>query len=176
MPVCHDQIVKALMKNRTRLLGYTIVLVGDEHAAEDVLQEISLAAIHKSSLIRDENHLVAWLREAARLKAVELRRNRATQALVISDQVLDCLEGHWRTMDETSPTDQINALRKCLDKLTPRARSLLEMRYSRGLPSGQIASALKQKADTIYKAISRAHITLAQCIQDQLAQWKGEAS
>ncbi|MCG8511255.1 MAG: sigma-70 family RNA polymerase sigma factor [Rhodospirillales bacterium] len=175
MPVSHDIIIQTLMRHRAKLLGYVIVILGDEHAAEDVFQEISLAAVRKSDEIRDTDHLLAWLRQAARYKAMEIRRNQATRATLISSEVIDALESHWQDLDREN-NDQLTALRRCMKKLTPRAQELLAMRYVKGWASGRIAEHLQQKAETVYKALSRAHVALSDCVHRVLAEETGGRS
>jgi len=49
---------------------------------------------------------------------------------------------------------------------------LLALRYVKGLHSNEIAARLDMKVETVYRALTRAHRNLADCVQGQLAARK----
>ncbi|MFI4862543.1 MAG: RNA polymerase sigma factor [Phycisphaerales bacterium JB063] len=175
MPISPDIIVATLLKDRSRLIGYAWVVVGDQHVAEDVFQDVSLAAVRKCDQIKDKNHLDHWLRHAIRLRGLELRRNRKQHALLLSPDVLDHLEQEWASRPQGDAGDRADALRHCIDELTGTAREVVELRYGGGLKSGQIAEKLGKRTQTVYKAITRAHAALAKCVAMRLGQERGRA-
>lgn len=168
MPVNPDIVVSTLLKDRSRLVGYAWVVVGDQHAAEDVFQDVSLAAVRKCEQIDDVAHLDRWLRHAIRLRGLELRRNRKHHALLLSPEVLDRIEEVWVSRANADTDERAEALRHCIDELTGTAREVVELRYGQGLKSGQIAEQLGKRTETVYKAITRAHAALADCIRRRL--------
>lgn len=157
------------MQERIRLLSYYRVLVFDEHAAEDVLQDVALAAIAKSDEIESEAHLMGWLRSAGRLRALELCRNRGRHADVLANDVLDLIDQAWAKCDPPwACEDHKDALRKCLEKLSPSAKELIRHRYADGLTGQRLAERLGKKLNSTYVAVSRVHKTLHLCMQKSL--------
>lgn len=167
-------MVSTLLKDRSRLIGYAWVVVGDQHAAEDVFQDVSLAAVRKCEQIDDAQHLDRWLRHAIRLRGLELRRNRKQHAQLLSPEVLDHLETEWSAKSGEAG-ERADALRHCIAELTGTAREVVELRYGEGLKSGQIAEQLGKRTETVYKAITRAHAALAKCVRARLKRQGGGA-
>ena len=74
MPVPHDTLVQVLVKDQQKLLAYILAIVGDDHVAEDVGQEVMTLAFGHRDELNDERHVLAWMREAARRKSLEALR------------------------------------------------------------------------------------------------------
>ena len=55
MPISQDTIVTVLIRNRSRFIGYAWVVVGNPQLAEDIIQDVTLAAIKKADEIQDEH-------------------------------------------------------------------------------------------------------------------------
>src|SRR5262245_55065474 len=134
----HDQIVKCLLAERAKVLGFIRAILGGWEDAEDIFQEASLLAIAKSQEIADETHLMAWLRISCRNLARNLRRTNARSALSLSEEVLDLLEAHWSQQTEGS-ADAAQALNECLEKLPPKSFEMVRLRYLEGFKIHQIA-------------------------------------
>lgn len=168
MPVPQDQVVQLLLRHRGKLLGAIRAMVADEHLAEDIFQEVSVAAVSKCDEIYDVEHFSPWVRSAARLQALMALRNRNRLPRVLSDEVLDLLEPHWAKFDEQPDGDLSEALNECLERLSPYARKLIETRYVQGKRGNNLAVALKRSINTVYVALSRVHETLRECIKRRL--------
>lgn len=168
MPVPSDVVVQFLIQRRSRLLGYAWVIVADEHAAEDVFQEVSMAAVRKCDEIQDAEHLDRWVRHAIRLKGLEVRRNQAKKAQLLSPEVLDIIERDWTKPARGSESEQMDALRRCIAQLTDTAREVVSLRYGQGMKSQAIADTLGRRVDAVYKTITRAHATLRQCVERRI--------
>jgi RNA polymerase sigma-70 factor (ECF subfamily) len=161
-------VVQVLMQQRDRLFAYIWAIVGDLQLAEDTLQELSLLAVEKGPEVQDEARLVVWLRRAARLKALEMLRQRGRTPLALGESVLDQLESHWVDQERHAEADVVRALEECLNQLTPNNRRILAMRYAEGKKTGDIAIALGRKLPTVYQSLVRVHRALRQCIEAKL--------
>jgi RNA polymerase sigma-70 factor (ECF subfamily) len=61
------------------------------------------------------------------------------------------------------------ALAECLDKLAERDRRLLEQKYFGQATTVQLAEQRSQSTHSIYRALTRIHSQLLQCMQRSLA-------
>jgi RNA polymerase sigma-70 factor (ECF subfamily) len=165
MPIDHDILVQTLLRDRTKLLAYILAILPDEHAAEDILQEVSLAAVRKLDDIDSGEHLLLWLRRAARFEALAQHRRRGKSPHVLDADVLDALESHWKRYDAVRAIDWADVLRFCLGKLTPYARQLVQLRFGQGLTGEALASAIDRKPQSAYIALSRARRALSDCLR-----------
>lgn len=173
MPIQSDVIVRVLMQQRAELIGYAWLVVADPDVAEDVFQEVSVAAIRKSDEINDEDHLVGWLYQAIRLQGLKARRDRSRRAQLLSADVLEALADARE--DQASESDRQVALRECVNRLQGVTRDILEMRYGQDLKPAAIADQTGKKTQTIYKTITRAHAALRDCVNKRLTKDGGDA-
>jgi len=157
--------MRLLMAERDRLFAYAWSIVRDVHTAEDVFQEVAVLAIERHDQMREPEHLLAWSRNVTRIKSLEALRKRGKQPAVLSEQTLELLDQDWRRQHEQPAGDLMDALHDCIERLPPNARKLVSMRYIEGLTSGRIAEVLQRNTDTVYKALSRAHRALAECVR-----------
>ncbi len=169
-----DQLVRVLMAERNKLLAYAWSITGDFTTAEDVVQEVALLAMAKGREVADEPRLRVWLRRSARFKALEALRQKKRTPPPLSEEVLEKLEAHWEPYGpgETAEATIAELLRACYRELTANQRRLLALRYVKGLHSREIAVQLDMKVETVYRALTRAHRNLADCVQGQLAARK----
>ena len=61
----------------------------------------------------------------------------------------------------------VQALAKCLKKLAPKPRLLIERVYRDGVKPGVVADEVGWKANATYVALSRARASLRLCIEKQ---------
>lgn len=172
MPVTPDQIIQTIIRQRSALIGYAWVVVGDADTAEDLLQDVSLAAVNKADQIIDADHLTGWLRRAIRLRGLELRRKQLKRARLLSPDVLDFFE----QAQEQKPTDdaeRMAALRHCIPKLSDNAQKTLALRYGEGVKPSDIASRTGRSLKSVYQMITRAHAALRECVRLRLVKGVG---
>jgi RNA polymerase sigma-70 factor, ECF subfamily len=170
MALQQDVVVQLLLKHRGKLLGAIRAMVADEHLSEDIFQEVSIAAINKCEEITDVDSFGPWMRSAARLQALMALRNRNRLPRALGAEVLDALEQHWHRFDRQPDADLTDALRNCLDQLSPYARQLVETRYTQGKRGNDLAAALRRSMNTVYVALTRVHHALRNCLQQHLAE------
>lgn len=169
MALKQDAVVQLLLLNRGKMVGAIRAMVGDEHLAEDIFQEVSIAAVSKCHEIEDIEHFGGWLRSAARFQALIALRNRNRIPQSLSAEVLELLEVHWQQFDRRSDVEIAEALRSCMEKLGPYAKQVLATRYSEGKQGTKLADAMNRSMHTVYKALARAHSALRKCIEDRMA-------
>lgn len=173
MPIQSDAIVRVLMQQRAELIGYAWLAVADPDLAEDVFQEVSVAAIRKADEINDEQHLIAWLYQAIRLQGLKARRDRSRRAQLLGSEVLEALaDARGNPADESAK--QV-ALRECVNRLQGVTRDILEMRYGQDLKPAAIARSTGKNIQTVYKTITRAHTALRDCVNQRLSKDGGDA-
>lgn len=173
MSIPNDVIVRVLMQKRADLIGYAWLVVGDPDVAEDVFQEVSVAAIRKSDEISDAEHLTGWLYQAIRLQGLKARRDQGRRHQLLSPDVLEVLvDSSANPQDEST---RQAALRECVKRLQGVTRDILEMRYGQNLKPAAIAKQTGKDIQTIYKTVTRAHSALRNCINQRLAKDGGDA-
>jgi RNA polymerase sigma-70 factor (ECF subfamily) len=169
MPIDQHTLMRSLLADRAKLLGYIWVIVRDEHAAEDIFQDVSMLALDKRAEIADRDHLHGWLRQAARNKALHWLRNQRRAPMQLDADVMELIAPHFARHDSLNGMDVIDALRACREQLSPYAQRIIEHRYREGLTGPALAEALGRSINTVYQAMTRAHTALADCVKARLA-------
>lgn len=169
-----EGVARLMLKQRMELTAYIQSIVRDIHMAEDVFQDVCVKAIKHYETFKDSLHLTKWTRRVARNGAIDSLRRKENQTLVLNEEALELLERDWPTEDESASPRAIEALRGCMGKMTPYSREILRLRYMEGLPGTQVAETLNRKVDTIYKALTRIHMGLRDCVKRQLTGREGD--
>lgn len=170
-----DQVAQWVLARQLQITAYARVIVQDLHLAEDIFQEVCVAAIKACGKFDSAEGTVRWAMKVARNRALDHLRRRKTQASPLSPDLLDKLAEDWidaisETDDAPYPDTAFERLEECLGTLTPRTRRLLDLRYRHDKKPADIAVLLGQKLQAVYKAITRANSALRTCMNNYSQQ------
>lgn len=141
----------SLLAERSWLRRLALELLGDPHAADDVTQEVALAALRQAR--QGVRHWPSWLRQVTRRLA--LRRQRAEQ-LRRQREAMAQPGRDWDPTDEVvaKATMQRDVVQHLLELDEPYRGTLL-LRYFEDLRPPQIARRLGVPVDTVYARLRR---------------------
>ncbi len=165
MPLTQDRLIVLLLQRRPAVLGYLASIVGDLHVAEDLYQEVAVLATQKRAEIEGEDHLVGWLMHTARFMALNAARKEKTRRHVFGTDLLETLESEWAADVSDSADSRLAMLQRCIERLTPRSRRLVELRYFEGLSGESLAEQVERSMNSVYVSLSRIHRALAKCVE-----------
>jgi RNA polymerase sigma-70 factor (ECF subfamily) len=145
-----------LLYQRYSRLLYSLAyrIVGDLRVAEDLVQEVFLAAWqHAPSYAPQSGSVSTWLTSIMRHRAFDylrrVRRRHISQEVswdtAVSDQDTDSpdlWDEAWRSM-------QSALVRECLLRLQPEQRAVIELAYFEGRTQSEIASACQIPLGTV---------------------------
>jgi RNA polymerase sigma-70 factor (ECF subfamily) len=117
-------VEEAAWSYRDRLVACARKVLGDEHEAEDVAQEVLLRK--ESGRARDAVSLPAWLFAVCYRLAVDRRRARARRERAHATRGAHESEG---TQDAALERDESERLRRLVRELAEPYRSAVELRY-----------------------------------------------
>ncbi len=169
-----DAIVQVLLPARQRFLALAVAIVRDVHAADDIFQQVVLAALENRAQLRDAGHLTAWSIRAVRHRALDLARRR--RLLSLPDDVLDLIEAPWDDPAGTVWTDRVEALHQCVGGLAGPARDLLRLKHADGLTTAAIAGRLRRTTVAVAQNLCRIHRTLRECVEQRLGRLRAPAT
>ena len=117
---------------------------------------------------------IPWARGLARHRVADHFRRLATRRRheIHFEEFADAVD---LAFAEHAPTpednrQQLELLRECLDALTARVRTIIDLRYSGGRSIDEIAGSLSWTPASVKVALSRARRTLADCVGRKLRQ------
>ena len=164
-------LVHALANEQAFIQAYAYAIVRDFHLAEDVYQEVAVI------LAQDWEQVPAglprpWLKELVRRKALEVAR-RARRHVLLADETLELLAGAFDAAHVEDGRLR-EALAKCVGKLPPDIRAVVDLRYRQDLTCEHIAERIGRSVQGVYAVLKRTRTTLAECIAKNLQESTGD--
>jgi RNA polymerase sigma-70 factor (ECF subfamily) len=164
-----DDVLREFVKHRSNLFAFVLSIVRDFAFAEEVLQEVAVVVCDQWEDFQPGTNFGAWASRIARNKIFNLNRV-SRRELLLSPEAIAGIE---RAAEAEPETSSLDAVRKCLEGVTDRIRSVLLMRYREGLSGAEIARRTKSTVTAVHMALSRARSVLARCVEARVAREEG---
>ena len=164
------EVIKAMTVHWTKaqptVAAFICSFVRDPHSADDLLQQTAERVVERYGQYDASRPFLPWVMTIAKHCVFdEARRNgRKTKVMLLgeaAEAVVDAFVAE-------SPLDHSVAarLRKCLDRLTPKARQALGLRYGNDWKPKRIAEHLSITANAATVMLHRARAALRACLDD----------
>ncbi|MEM0964579.1 MAG: sigma-70 family RNA polymerase sigma factor [Verrucomicrobiota bacterium] len=163
-----EAFVAEISDAQTPLRAYILKLVGNHHAAQDVLQETNVI-LWKKRMDWDPNTLfLKWAFRVAyfQTKAHFRDQSRERKRLTFSDELIDQLA--LNEPNFTSEAQLQEALNHCLEKMDTDKRNALIQRYAGKYSVEEIAKQIGLNPNTLSQNLRRLRSKLSICIQSRL--------
>jgi RNA polymerase sigma-70 factor (ECF subfamily) len=157
----HTDYLKRFMSAQPALRAYVLSVVRDFHVAEDVVQQVALAAWERFEQYDAKRPFEAWVMGIARNKCTDAFRDRGRTPVLPDDVLTQLMEDAAVVASEV--TERQKALAECLGRLSRNARSVIRMRFAQNLGADEIAERLRRSVAAVRKALTRARAFLVQC-------------
>ena len=154
--------VQNLTDFQDRLYAYIYSLIGNAEIARDVLQETNTVLWKKIGEFDPSRPFPPWALGMAKNQVRAARTRLGRERLIFrDDQTIEALSGEWNA---DIPEDMDVALDRCIRKLTPRNREMVERHYRNDESFASIAKTLNRTANMIGVTLHRIRRSLAECI------------
>jgi RNA polymerase sigma-70 factor (ECF subfamily) len=148
-------------KHGLRLLNYLIGQVGDAALAEEILQNVMLAAWKAAPTFRGESKVRTWLMAIAHNQAINARRGRRFTSVPLNEEERDEKTGPFEAILRQAWQAEV---RTALLQLPDEQRETLELVFYHGLSGAEAAEILGVSEGTIKSRLHRAKATLKQLL------------
>jgi RNA polymerase sigma-70 factor (ECF subfamily) len=163
------EIQRLFLHHADVLEGFILAIHPDFSVSKDLVHEVFLTLSSKAAEFRPGSDFLAWARAVARLKVLEHLRRRKCVPRPLGPDVLEAVIADAAEAEE-SWADRRQALADCLRQLAPRAREILELRYSGAtLSPREIAGRVSWTSGAVRVALARARRFLQECTERRLA-------
>lgn len=150
-------IEKLLIENYEKYYRLAFSYVHNEADAMDIVQEGAYKAMLKWESLEREDFAETWIYRIMLNEIFSMLRKRTRNEESMADP--DCLE----EIPAETPVDSLS-LREALDRLPPKEKALVELRYFEDLKLEEIAGALDENLSTVksrlYRTLRKLRITL----------------
>jgi len=164
-----EDFIRLFSVHQRALFLYILPLVGNTVDADEVLQETNVIMWAKREQFQPGTNFLAWGRAIARLEVFRFRRTRGSKLQFLEEDILEAVAERSEAVSDQLEARR-EALRLCLDRLRPKDRELIRMRYAAGTSGDDVARQLGRPANSVYQSLSRIRRTLAECIERRLAR------
>lgn len=166
-PASGEEFVALLSEEQFPLLRYITMLLGDFHAARNVLQETNLVLWRKSGEYQPGTNFPAWARKVAYWQVQAYVRDQRRDRHVFSEELIGQLAE--REEGASYEVEKRVALRDCLKQVRGDQLELLRRRYEDGLPTIQIAERLQRTDTAVRSSLMRIRRALLKCVTERMA-------
>ena len=159
------------MQHQSVLRAYLASFLGGSTAVDDALQEVAVVVWQKGPWDGDSSAFLAYsLACARRIALATCRKLGDTRLELLSPETANMLADQvvfQEQQDAAAPDELMHALRKCLEKVNPENRELLESRYSGESREelAQLSKRVGKSMDALYKTLERLRERLRNCVE-----------
>ena len=158
-------------QHQASVRAYLASFLGNSIAVDDALQEVALVVWQKGPWEGDESAFLGYSLACARRIAQAARRKLWDPRMeFLSPEAASALADRVALLEQQNPVsggERVHALRRCLDKIHPEHRELLESRYS-GESKKELRSLSNRggkSMDALYKTLERLRVLLRACVE-----------
>ena len=163
--------LRLFLQNERRLYAYILTLLPHRADADDILQEASLVMWDKFDETNPPTDFAAWGCRIAYFKVLDFVKKSQRCRVRFSQAMLERVA---ETALEQAATLQLDerrvALASCVEKLSPRDRDLLTLRFADGATTQSTAVQVGRSVEAVYKALSKIRHALFECVTRALAR------
>ncbi len=160
-----EQALEALYTRYWRtVLAYLIQQVGDYQLAEEVLQDVMLAAWRGASGFREECRVRTWLLAIARKRACTARQRRVSGTLPLDENI--SFDGLRFLQNQTSLAAHDDVL-TALDRLPCAERETIMLIFYHDLSGPEVALVMGVPEGTVRSRLRRAKARLSKLLSEQ---------
>ena len=153
------------VRHHVRVFRFVMRLAGNESMAEDVVNEVFLEAWRHAQDFKGRSQVGTWLLSIARFKTISECRRRSESQLDESAAIV---------IADTSDTPSIafekrernDILQKCLAKLTPIHREVINLIYYQGKKIEEVARSTGAPVSTIKTRMHYARSRMAELLAE----------
>ena len=166
--VDREEFARLFSRNARRIYGFIMTLVFNHHDAEEVFQNTNVVLWNKFADFQPGSNFFAWASRIAYFEVLSLMKQQR-RSRTFSDEALELLANEAVALSDQS-TERFEALEECLARLDVPDRELLQERYYYQRPPKQIAASQSKSVHAIYRALSRIHNMLLNCVQRSMKE------
>ncbi len=158
-----------LTPNQHRIYGFIMSYVADWNLADDIFQETTVILWEKFQEYTPGTDFLAWAFKIAHFQVLSHIKKDKTKRKYFTSSTLEKLSDIAEVSAKESQKP-LEALRKCIEKLSQRSKNLLALRYEDGQTVQKIARRTEKSVNILYKEYKKIHVALFKCVSRKM-EW-----
>lgn len=159
--------VSLLTKAQIDLYAFICMLLGHRDDAEDILQETNLMLMRHAAEYDGQRAFLPWAKAFAYNQVRKYLKSRSRSPLVFSGELVDAIADD-ALREEGADRHELELLDRCIKKLTPAQRGLIQNRYFEDQSVESLAGRMNKSPVSVYVQIHRIRKLLGKCIESYL--------
>ena len=167
----HAKVAQLVLAHHGFVKGLAVRIAPWPGLADDITQQVFLEFLKKEAkwdLERDVKPLLATMTRHVAMRCWRERTRQMPETVYKLAEHIRDLAGAGTP--EPRWDDEVGALKRCLEKLPDKSRTLVELHYFGGATTVEIAGRMTVKADAVRQALCRLRGQLRTCIEDALSK------
>jgi RNA polymerase sigma-70 factor, ECF subfamily len=176
-----ESFAQLMRLHEKQIYNFTYRMLGSEGEAEDLTQDIFIAAFQGIRSFRGEAKFSTWLYRIAlnqarnRIKYLS-RRNFFARQRRRTDYGVNTVSESPEGLADSAPTpeqwtmtkDLVVQVQECLNQIPPQARQILVLRDIQGFSYDELSEMLSLKPGTVKSRLHRARAAMRECLSEKL--------
>lgn len=155
-----------LVPHQRQIHAFIFYLVANRADADDILQDTLAEMWNKFNEYKEGTNFVSWGLTIAKYKVYQFVHKSKKYRFHFDPQMLELLEHEASKRNGVHALEEkIEILKECVTKLQTKEQKMLNLRYEKNLTFEGISKQFGVSIPAIFKAMSRTHARLAQCIE-----------
>ncbi|MDG1897020.1 MAG: sigma-70 family RNA polymerase sigma factor [Fuerstiella sp.] len=167
-PDPHEAFLRLWMRHEAELRAFVRSCCPNAQEVDDVMQEVSIAALRKFSTLDDHTAFGPWACLIARYELLTARRRYARDRLVLAEDIVELLAEEG-AQELPLRQQQLRVLDRCMEKLPRERRELALAAYAKDTTIREMAAQLKRTEGSLYQLLARIRMELHRCMTLALA-------
>ncbi len=176
-----ESFAQLMRLHEKQIFNFTYRMLGSEGEAEDLTQDIFIAAFRGIRSFRGEAKFSTWLYRIAlnqarnRIKYLSRRnffvrqRRRADYGVNTASESIEALPDGAPTPEQWTMTRDLAAqVQECLNHIPLAARQILVLRDIQGFSYDELSEMLSLKPGTVKSRLHRARAAMRECLSEKL--------
>ena len=165
----HAFFLRSFTTNEAAIRAYVRRLLPSRADTDDIMQGVALVLWAKFEQFREDGDFRSWAMGIARYEVLTWLRDRGRDRLVLAGDAAEMI-AEETAIDVAQLEQQRIALQSCLEKLTPKNRSLLLESYGSELMIQEVAANSGRSIAAFYQWLHRMRRLLLDCVQHEVAR------
>lgn len=161
-------VQQQFIEHMPALRRFVLSLLPRGNECDDVVQEVFLLVTAKANDFEQGTNFRAWVFAMARFKVLEAHRRAKRAPHVLSESVMAKLVDEPDDHDADYERLVDAALARCLEKLSPKRRQVIQLQYRENKSPKSIAEQLGWGVNSVHVSLSRARADLRACVRKAL--------
>jgi RNA polymerase sigma-70 factor (ECF subfamily) len=164
----HERFLQLFLPVQPGLQSYLRTLIPNRTDAEDVLQAAAAVMWEKFDEYQPGTRFDRWAYHIVHLQSLCFLSGCKRSKLVFGKDMIALLADQAATLSENT-SEIMDALERCVAKLSDKDRELLRLRFERGNTNRSVAAALGRSEGAVSRTLSRLYDDLLECIEHRAA-------